>query len=207
MSRESKARKTLVAYCRKFYDKGYVPGIDGNISMRLDETSFLITPSGVSKELVKPSEIVRISMTGEVLEKDKKPSIETNMHMAVYNNSDMNAVCHVHSPNAVAHALARVNIDTRYAPFAYYHLGIVGYVPYYPSGGEQLHREIVAFIKNKHKVILLETHGLMVMGADIQKAFAKTDLLETYAGMLMKAESLGGAVRLTDAQLNELHGG
>ena len=141
------------------------------------------------------------------MDEGKRPSIETNMHMAVYNHSDNNAVCHVHSPNAVAYALARVNIDTRYAPFAYYHLGEVGYVPYYASGGEELHREIVAYIKNKHKAILLESHGLMVMGANMQDAFAKTDLLETYAGMLMKCETLGGAKILTDKQLAELHGG
>ena len=54
---------------------------------------------------------------------------------------------------------------------------------------------------------MLESHGALVMGADMQDAFAKTDLLETYAGMLMKADSLGGAVRLTDEQLDEIHGG
>jgi L-fuculose-phosphate aldolase len=207
MSGEAKARKQLAAYCMKIYDKGYVPGVDGNISMRLDEKSFLITPSGVSKQLVKPSEMVRISMSGEVLDKGKRPSIETNMHMAVYNHSNNNAVCHVHSPNAAAFAISRKNIDTRYAPFAYYHIGEVGYVPYYASGGQELHREIVAFIKNRHKAILLEGHGLIVMGQSIEDAFAKTDLLETYAGILMKADSLGGAVRLTDEQLSELHGG
>jgi L-fuculose-phosphate aldolase len=207
MSKEKRARKELCAYCRKIYDKGFVPGIDGNISMRLSETSFLITPSGISKQLLKPSDMVKIDMTGQVLDKGKRPSIETNMHLAVYNHSTSNAVCHVHSPNAVVFALSRKNIDTRYAPFAYYHLGEVGYVPYYTSGGQELHGEIVAYIKNKHKVMLLESHGVIVTGDSIGDAFAKTDLLETYAGMLLKCEAIGGAKRLTDAQLSELHGG
>lgn len=207
MSRESKARKQLVQYCRKLYDRGFLPGIDGNISMRLDEQSILITPSGISKQVVKPSELVKIGLSGEVLCKGKLPSIETNMHLAVYNNSDNNAVCHVHSPNATSHALCKKNIDTRYAPFAYYHLGIVGYVRYLAAGSDELHREVVSFIKNKHKVILLESHGVMVLGSDMQDAFAKTDLLESYAGMLINADSLGGAHMLTDAQLDELHGG
>ena len=94
MSREAKARKQLVEYCRKLHGKGFVPGVDGNISMRLDEASFLITPSGVSKQLVKTRELVRISMSGEVMEKGKRPSIETNMHMAVYNNCDNNLGSH-----------------------------------------------------------------------------------------------------------------
>ena len=189
------------------HSKGYVPGVDGNTSMRLDEKSFLITPSGVSKEVVKPRELVRISMSGDVMDEGKRPSIETNMHLAAFNHSDANAVIHVHSSNAVAFALARVNIDTRYTPAAYYHLGLVGYVPYYASGSELLHSEVTALIKKKYKVVLLESHGALVMGADMQDAFAKTDLLETYAGMLMKADSLGGAVRLTDEQLDEIHGG
>lgn len=207
MSRESKARKELVQYCRKLYEKGFLPGIDGNLSMRVDDKSILITPSGISKKIVKPSELVRISLSGDVLCKDKWPSKETNMHLAVYNNSDNNAAFHVHSPNATSHALCKKNIDTRYAPFAYYHLGVVGYVHYLPAGSDELHREVVSFIKNKHKVILLESHGVMVLGSNMQDAFAKTDLLESYAGMLINADSLGGAQMLTDAQLSELHGG
>ena len=118
MNGEKRARKQLAAYCRKLYDKGYVPGIDGNISMRLDDNSFLITPSGVSKEVVKPSELVRVSMSGQAMDKTQKPSIETNMHLAAFNHSEAGAVIHAHSPNVVAFALARVNIDTRYTPAA-----------------------------------------------------------------------------------------
>jgi len=207
MSCERKARKTLVQYCRRLYGKGYLPGVDGNISMRLDEKSILITPSGVSKELVKPSELVRVSLSGQTMDNGKKPSIETNMHLAAFNHSGTNAVFHLHSPNACAFAMARKNIDTRYAPFAYYHLGEVGYAPYLPAGSEKLHKEVTQIIKDKHIVILLESHGVLVLGADLQDAFVKADLLESYAGMLIKADSLGGAHMLSDKELAELHGG
>ena len=208
MSREADARKTVIAYCRKLYDKGFVPGIDGNISIRVDADTAVITPSGVSKETVTEEDLVYMKLTGEKISGQRDPSSETPMHLAAYvHRSDVGAVIHAHSPNVIAFAMAGRQIDTRCAPFAYDHLGIVGHVPYYAPGSEALHAGVVSAVKNGYQAIILKSHGPMVLGRNMADAYEKLDLLEAYAEMLMKATLLGGADILTDKQLSEIvHG-
>jgi L-fuculose-phosphate aldolase len=205
---EAEVRKEVAEICRTLYEKGYMPGVDGNISMRVDENHAIVTPSGVCKGRVKEDQLVLMSLSGEKIKGDLKPTSEAPMHMAVYAlRPDVNAVIHAHSPNAVAWAMTRRPLDTRYAPFAYYHLGTVGLVPYLASGSPELHRAVADEIKTGGCAMMLASHGTMVLGADMQDAFAKADLLESYCDMLIKALALGGACVLTDKELNELHAG
>ncbi len=57
--KEAEARKVLIEYCRRLYRKGYVPGIDGNVSLRVGGDKALVTPSGVCKETVAEEELAR----------------------------------------------------------------------------------------------------------------------------------------------------
>lgn len=205
MNRKTNARKTVIEYCRKLYDKGYLPGVDGNISMKVDDSTILITPSGVSKQIVTQDDLVLVNLSGKSIDEHKKPSVETAMHLAAYNgNSAINAVFHTHSSSVTAFALARKKIDTCCAPFAHYHLGIVDNVCYSPPGSDELHANAAASIKSGHITLLLESHGSLVLGTDMQDAFVKADLLENYADMLIKAKLLGDAHVLTDEEISEI---
>ena len=206
--KEVEVRKEVIEFCRRLYDKGYMPGIDGNISMRVDGERAIVTPSGVSKGRVTEDQLVLMSLSGEQLKGDMKPSSETPMHLAAYTHrSEVGAVIHAHSPNAVAWAMTHRPLDTRYAPFAYYHLGTVGHVPYLTPGLAKFHEAVTVQIKAGGKVIMLSSHGAMTLGTDIHDAFVTMDLLEAYCNMLIKALSLGGAYVLTGRELDELTGG
>lgn len=208
MGNQSKVKETIIANCRKLYDKGYLPGIDGNISMKVDDETIFITPSGVAKDVVTQDDLVLVSLDGQVLGGQKKPSIETPMHIAAYNNqSSVTAVIHSHSPNVAAFAIARKKIDTRFATFAHFHLGEVGYVPYSAVNNGTFLDDVASLMKNGHISILLENHGSVVLGTDMHDAYAKVDLLDNYAGMLIKASSLGGAHALTDKEISDIDAG
>lgn len=205
MSKEAEARKVVIEYCRKLYDSGMLPGNDGNISVRVDEDTAIITPSGVSKWAVTEDELVYMKITGEKISGHKNPSCESPMHLAVYaNRKDVGAVIHAHSPNVIAFAMARKHIDTRYAPFAYVHLGIVADIAYYAPGALGLHKSVVEAVNNGNNAMVLHNHGSMVLGETMPDAFIKTDLLEAYAGMLIKSSLLGGACMMTDEELKEI---
>lgn len=198
----------IIQYCRKLYDKGYLPGLDGNVSMRVDEETVLITPSGMGKDIVTEYDLVLVSLDGQTLSSNDNPSIETPMHIAAYKESkNTNAVIHMHSPYATSFALARHIIDTRYAPFAHVHLGDIGYVSYSTPGSKLFHDEVKSFIKKGHHVMLLESHGSMVLAQDIESAYAKADLLENYAMMLLSAKALGGAQMLSEEELKSIYAG
>ncbi|MDD5018110.1 MAG: class II aldolase/adducin family protein [Eubacteriales bacterium] len=208
MNNEKKARKRVAEYCRRLYEKGFMPGIDGNVSVRVDSDTAIVTPAGLSKETITPGDLVCMKLTGEVISGSRQPSSETPMHLAAYRlRHDIGAVIHAHSPNATAFALCGKHIDTRYAPFAYMHLGVIGDVPYDAPGTPEFHQSVTAAVKKGYNVIMFKNHGAMVLGANLPDAYAKTDLLEAYAGMLLKAELLGGASVLSDKQLEKIvHG-
>lgn len=201
-------RTQIIQYCRKLYDKGYLPGIDGNISMRVDENSILITPSGLGKDLVTEYDLVLVSLDGQTLSSNDNPSIETPMHIAAYKQAkETNAVIHMHSPYVTTFAIARQPIDTRYAPFAHAHLGEIGYVKYNTPGTSVFHEEVTGFIKEGHKVMLLESHGSMILAENMERAYAKADLLENYAMMLLSAKALGGAKMLSEEEIKNIYAG
>lgn len=205
--REAEARKELIQYCRILYDKGYVPGIDGNVSLRVDEDRMLITPTGISKGIVTEEELALVSLSGEFIS-GKKPSSETPMHLAAFRiKSDAGAVIHAHSPNIGAFALAGELIDTRCAPFAYIHLGIIGEVPYITPGSHEFHKAVEEALKQGPNALILFGHGSLVTGRDIGEAFNRLDLFEAYAGMLLRAQLLGGAKALKDEELKQVKGG
>lgn len=204
--REAEARRVLVEYCRRLYDKGYVPGIDGNVSVRADGDRVLVTPTGVSKGSVTEEELSLLSLSGEFIS-GRKPSSETPMHLAALNVSGADAVIHAHSPNIGAFALAGEPIDTRCAPFAYIHLGVVGEVPYITPGSREFHEAVETALKEGSRALILFGHGSLVAGRDIGEAFDMLDLFEAYAGMLLRAQLLGGAKPLLDEELKLIKGG
>ncbi len=206
--KESEIRKEVIEFCRRLYDKGHMPGIDGNISMRVDDECAIVTPSGVSKGRVTEDQLVLMSLTGEKLKGNMKPSSEAPMHLAAFRNRpEVGAVIHAHSPNAVAWAMTHKPLDTRYAPFAYYHLGTVGHVPYLTPGSAAFHQAVTEQIKTGGKAIMLSSHGAMSLGTDMHDAFVTIDLLDAFCNMLIKALSLGGAYVLTGKELDEITGG
>lgn len=205
--REAEARSVLVEYCRKLYDKGYVPGIDGNVSVRVDSERVLVTPTGISKGIVTEEELALVSLSGEFIS-GKKPSSETPMHLAAFRiKSDSDAVIHAHSLNIGAFALAGEPVDTRCAPFAYIHLGFIGEVPYITPGSHEFHKAVEEALKEGPQALILFGHGSLVTGRDIGEAFNRLDLFEAYAGMLLRAQLLGGARTLTDEELKQVKGG
>ena len=204
MNSGNNAKSIMIQYCRKLYDKGLMPGKDGNVSLRVDQEMVIVTPSGVCKGTVTEDELVFMKVTGEVISGSKQSS-ETPMHLAAYKiRKDAGAVIHAHRRSIGAFALAGKPIDTRYAPFAYLHLGKIGSVPYITPGSAGLHEAVAEALSSGHAAIILLSHGSLVIGRDIQDAVEKLDMLEAYADMLLKAQLLGGAKILSDKELGEI---
>jgi L-fuculose-phosphate aldolase len=93
-------------------DRGLITGIGGNASVRLEgDEGILITPSALYKGELKPEDIVKIDIEGNVKEGLYKPSIEWHFHSAIYRRRlDINAVIHTHSPMTTGLALAGKNL-------------------------------------------------------------------------------------------------
>ena len=79
-------REQICDVCHKMWQLGWVAANDGNVSARLDDGTFLATPTGMSKSFITPEKLVRIDGKGEVLEglPGYRPSSEIKMHLRCY---------------------------------------------------------------------------------------------------------------------------
>lgn len=83
--------------CHKMWQLGWVAANDGNVSVRLEDGTFLATPTGMSKSFITPDKLLRIDAKGNVLEgaEGLRPSSEIKMHLRCYEKrADVNAVVH-----------------------------------------------------------------------------------------------------------------
>ena len=72
--------------CHKMWQLGWVAANDGNVSVRLEDGTFLATPTGMSKSFITPDKLLRIDAKGNVLEgaEGLRPSSEIKMHLRCY---------------------------------------------------------------------------------------------------------------------------
>ena len=100
-------REALIAAARSLQKHQLGTGTTGNLSARIEE-GYLITPTGVDYELLKPAHIVRMDLHGNRAVGDLKPSSEWRFHQDIYGErTDIDAIVHTHSPCATALACTR----------------------------------------------------------------------------------------------------
>ena len=95
------AADTMIGDARTFYEHGWLMGTSGNLSLRVDDASFLITASGRDKGRLSPEDFLACSVSDEAYEPQPglEPSAETAIHRAIYRRlADTGAVYHVHEP-------------------------------------------------------------------------------------------------------------
>ncbi|HBY62624.1 MAG TPA: class II aldolase family protein, partial [Solibacterales bacterium] len=96
---EREYRQDIVEIGRLVYQKGWVAANDGNITIRLDEGRVLCTPTGVSKGMMHPDDLIVCDLQGNKLEGRKERTSEIAMHLTVYGlRPDVKAVVHAHPP-------------------------------------------------------------------------------------------------------------
>ena len=96
-------RKEIIKYCVLMYENNYVVASDGNISVRISEGHFLITPSDKRKAELEYKDLIVINKEGNVIEGNFTPSKEMWMHIWIYEmRPDVNAVIHAHPPYSTA---------------------------------------------------------------------------------------------------------
>lgn len=91
------AIKKMINIGKNFYDRGWLYGTSGNISVRTNE-GIILTASGVHKGYLTENDFILIDIEGNILEGNGKPSGETDFHLQLYKNFvDVNSVIHTHS--------------------------------------------------------------------------------------------------------------
>lgn len=201
---ELQLRQHLVEVGKLVFDKGWVAGNDGNFSIRLDENRILCTPTGVSKGMMKPEDMVICDLEGNKIEGVLACTTELCMHLAIYRlRSDVRSVLHAHPPVATGFAAAGRALNMAVLPEVVVNFGCIPLASYGLQGTPELTESILPFIP-RYNAILLENHGAVAYGDDLQKAYFRMETVEHSARILLVAELLGGPKVLPRVEVQRL---
>ena len=194
-------RDELVQTLERIYRYKMTTTSGGNLSIRDDNGDVWITPSRVDKGGLRRDDVVRLGAEGRV-EGWHPPSSEHPFHQSIYRQRpDVRAIVHAHPVALVAFSICRQVPDTALFPQAGHVCGKVGYAPYALPGSEQLGRQIADIFAQGFHCVLLENHGVVIGGADLQEAFQRFETLEFTAKTIIKAGLLGPVRYLTPEQV------
>ncbi len=200
---DTKYRQDLIDVAARCYDKGYICGLEGNFSIRLESNLILTTPRGCCKARLNKDELVLTDLEGEAIG-DGKPSTELKMHLIVYKaRPDVGAVVHAHPTTAVGLTIAGVDLTVPILPEVVCTLGKIPTAPYATPSTKEMPDSILPFL-SEHDALMLSHHGALALGTDIWDAFYKLETVEHFAQTLLVAKLAGGAVPLSDHHIANL---
>ena len=207
MPEDTRIRDEICRVGASLFDRGLTAGSSGNISVRLDDGGWLMTPTNISLGALDPARLSRLDASGRLMSGDQ-PTKESFLHLSMYGErKDAAAVVHLHSSHATAVSILR-DVDPNDvlpALTAYYimRVGRLPLVPYFAPGDPDLAHAVRALASNHHAV-LLANHGPVVAGTSLANAQYATEELEETAKLFLMLQN--HALRLlTPEQVADLH--
>lgn len=198
------ARKDIVTYSRKLITDGLTVGTGGNISF-FDRASgcFTITPSGIDYFQMEPEDVVVVNLQGEIVEGDRRPSSEVDLHKIFYERRpDLNAIVHTHSTYCTVLATNRMDL-----PASSYLVAFAGKDvrcgQYATFGTKELAEYTFEAMKDRNAA-LMANHGLIAGGSNIMKAYEVAQQIEFCAKVYVLAKSIGTPVILDEEEMENM---
>lgn len=194
--------------CHKMWQLGWVAANDGNVSVRLEDGTFLATPTGMSKSFITEDLLLRIDSEGKIIEAAEglRPSSEIKMHLRCYEKrADVGAVIHAHPPGATGFAVAHRSMDMYNMIEDVAVIGSVPLTPYGTPSTSEVPDAVEPYLE-RHDVMLLENHGALAVGSDVLTAFYRMESLELWAKITINAIILGGSYDISRENIDKLIG-
>ncbi|MCT4590076.1 MAG: class II aldolase/adducin family protein [Carboxylicivirga sp.] len=190
---------------KRLLAEGLVARTWGNVSIRLDDTYMLITPSGRPYEELTSDDIVLVNYHTSKYEGSVKPSSEKELHCEIYRSrKKVNAVIHTHQMNASTVAAARREVP----PILDDQAQIIGpnvrVADYALPSTKKITRVTVKALKGRNAA-LMANHGAVCIGRDLDEAFVVCQVLEKACKAFIEAEFLGGAKSINKFEAYLMH--
>lgn len=190
MSVENDLRAEIVKWAKSLFDRGLTGGTSGNISARLPDGRFLVTPTGSCFGFLEPDRLSCVGHDWQHISGDA-PTKEMPLHRAFYAaRPNLGAVVHLHSTYATALSLlADTGIENAVppiTPYAVMRLGRVPLLPYFPPADPEMGVAVEAALDNTGRSngavgILLANHGPVVAASTLLSAVSAIEELEETA--------------------------
>ena len=175
------AKRTVIRAGIELVKEGLIQRTWGNVSCRVSDTQFVITPSGRDYLSLEPGDIVAVNITDLAYEGDVKPSSEKGIHAKCYQlRDDVNFVIHTHQTFASLAGLSGMDINDLPEEDAAVLGDCIPVAAYGLPGTKKLRNGVVDALLRapKAKTALMLHHGALCMGGSMEEAFAAANTLE-----------------------------
>ncbi len=205
---ESLLRERMCRLGGSLFDRGFAVGGAGNLSAKLADGRFLVTPTGSCLGRLDPETLSCVDDQGTPVS-GAKPSKEFIFHHALYRTRpETGAIVHLHSTYLTALSCRRsldpANALRAFTPYYVMRVGALPVVPYYRPGDPRIARDLAELAgKTTGRAFLLASHGSVVLGRDLAEAVDNAEELEETAKLafLLREDDIR---YLTDAEVAEL---
>lgn len=198
-------KNDIIKYGKIIDSKGFSPGTSGNLSVRFGE-KIIVTASGVSNGNLSYDDLVLIDFDGNRIDSSstKKPSSEKMLHVEFYKKRpDINAIIHVHPTYLSSFAAARKSLEEPVMAENVYYFGKIPLAEYALPSSMKLVNNTAKYF-DEYNAVLMANHGFIVGDVNMNEAYLKLELAESYAQVVLNATLLGGAVMLNKTEVAEI---
>jgi len=213
MGKFEKDKKDILRCARWLSEHGYfgcLRGSGGNISVKIKHENIIaITPTGRPYQGLSTDDICLVDTDLKSIEGQLAPSIETALHLSIYKcRSDVKAVIHTHPVFASVLSIINQPIPALFDEIAFEIGTSVEIVPYAISGSSELVQNVVGKLDNYCFCYIIQNHGALSLGKDIDQAWKNAELLEKVAQVFYYALTTGRKITTLPedaiAQINKL---
>ena len=163
--------------------KGFLSATGGNLSVRIaGQKAFAITPSNYDYMKMVPEDICVLDFDLHPLAGERKPSVESGMHGAIYQaRGDVNAIIHTHQVYPSTLAILNMPIPALFDEQVRFLGRSVDVIPYAPSGTGMLKNTVARHVSNHNNAYIMANHGALLFGHDLERAMHNVEVLEKCA--------------------------
>ena len=196
-------RAAVLAAAKELHARGLVSGTAGNVSGKIDDGRYVLTPSSVPYVGMTLEDLVVVDIEGTVLEGHRSPTSEVALHLECYRNyPEVGGVVHCHARYSSMFAVAHRAIPAGIDEFVIYIGGDVPCAEYRQSGSGELAREVAGHLAHR-SAALMANHGLLCVGRSVEDALHSAEVVEHNAQIMWGAEALGGVQPLPERAVED----
>jgi len=197
-------RDQITRIIDKIYHEGLTTTSGGNVSIMDKNGDLWITPAGIDKGSLRPSDIMQVKKDGTIVG-PHRPSSEYPFHRDIYKlRPDIKAVIHAHPPALVSFSIVRQIPNTNIFPQAKNICGKIGYADYALPGSEELGIKIAEQFDKGFNAVIMENHGCCIGGTDLLDTFQRFETLELSCSIIIYGNMIGKPHYLTDEQIAQI---
>jgi L-fuculose-phosphate aldolase len=198
--------RTVIETCLDLERRGLNQGTSGNVSVRLSanpDDGFLITPTALSYDVMQPEDIAHMRLDGSRTGR-RPPSSEWRFHLDILRTRpEVGAIIHTHSGYSTTLACLRREIPAFHYMVALFGGNSIRCSDYATYGTQELSAALLKALEGRGAA-LMGNHGLIVLGATLQRALSLTVEAETLATMYWRAIQVKEPFLLSDEEIERV---